>query len=125
MLAYTTTTSSATLKLFKMQAKAPLYGVPYKGSAPAVTDVIGGQIEFMADTVASIRAQIASGKIKALPETRQRLLRMGADPRAMSGSELQSFLKTERGTWGNVIRAANIKIDGLFTKPSNLASIWP
>ncbi len=167
-VAYTTTTSRATLELFKLQAKAPLYGVPYKGSAQAVTDVIGGQIEFMADTVASIRVHIASGKMKALgittpsssellpgvksvaeqgvpgyaisgwnvifapkgtpaeavrliaaetmkimalPETKQRLLQMGADPRAMSGSELHNFLKSERETWGNVIRAANIKID--------------
>ena len=167
-VAYTTTTSRATLELFKIKARAPLYGVAYKGSAQAITDVIGGQMEFMADTVASIRAQVAAGKLKAigittpgasellpgvksvaeqgvagyaiagwnviyapkgtppeairlvaqetlkimaLPETRQKLLQLGADPQAMAGAELQAFLKAERETWGQVIRSANIRID--------------
>ncbi len=68
-VAYTTTTSRATLELFKLQAKAPLFGVPYKGSAQALGDVIGEQIEFMADTVASIRSQVNNGKLKALGVT--------------------------------------------------------
>ncbi len=68
-VAYTTTTSRATLELFKTQAKAPLFGVPYKGSAQAVGDVIGEQIELMADTVASIRTQVNNGKLKALGVT--------------------------------------------------------
>lgn len=68
-VAFTTTTSRATLELFKIQAKAPLFGVPYKGSAQAISDVIGGQIEFMADTVASIRSQVVSGKLRALGVT--------------------------------------------------------
>ena len=68
-VAFTTTTSRATLELFKIQAKAPLFGVPYKGSAQAISDVIGGQIEFMADTVASIRSQVVNGKLRALGVT--------------------------------------------------------
>ena len=34
---YTTTSSRSVLELFKQQAKAPLFGVPYKGSAQAIT----------------------------------------------------------------------------------------
>ena len=68
-VAFTTTTSRVTLELFKIQAKAPLFGVPYKGSAQAISDVIGGQIEFMADTVASIRSQVVNGKLRALGVT--------------------------------------------------------
>jgi tripartite-type tricarboxylate transporter receptor subunit TctC len=68
-IAYTTTTSSATLELFKQQANAPLFGVAYKGSAQAISDLIGGQIEFMVDTIASLRTTVTGGKLKALAVT--------------------------------------------------------
>jgi tripartite-type tricarboxylate transporter receptor subunit TctC len=68
-VAYTTTTSRATLELFEQQAGAPLFGVAYKGSAQAITDLIGGQVEFMVDTIASLRTTVTSGKLKALAVT--------------------------------------------------------
>lgn len=43
--------------------------VPYKGSAPAMSDLIGGQIPFSIDTVAAALPQIKSGKIKAIAVT--------------------------------------------------------
>ncbi|MBT2324190.1 tripartite tricarboxylate transporter substrate binding protein [Variovorax paradoxus] len=43
--------------------------VPYKGSAPAMTDLIGGQIPFSIDTVAAAIPQLKSGKVKAIAVT--------------------------------------------------------
>lgn len=43
--------------------------VPYKGSSPAMTDLIGGQIPFSVDTVAAAIPQLKSGKIKAIAVT--------------------------------------------------------
>jgi tripartite-type tricarboxylate transporter receptor subunit TctC len=43
--------------------------VPYKGSGPALTDLIGGQIDFMVDTMISAMPFIASNKIRALAVT--------------------------------------------------------
>jgi tripartite-type tricarboxylate transporter receptor subunit TctC len=43
--------------------------VPYKGSAPAMTDLMGGQIPFSVDTVSAAVAQLKSGKIKAIAVT--------------------------------------------------------
>ena len=43
--------------------------VPYKGSAPAMTDLIGGQIPFAVDTVSAAIPQLANGKIKAIAVT--------------------------------------------------------
>lgn len=43
--------------------------VPYKGSAPALADLIGGQIPLAIDTVASAQAQLQAGKIKAIAVT--------------------------------------------------------
>ncbi|MFT4190937.1 MAG: tripartite tricarboxylate transporter substrate binding protein [Comamonas sp.] len=46
--------------------------VPYKGSAPAMTDLIGGQIPFSVDTVAAAVPQLKSGKVKAIGVTTAR-----------------------------------------------------
>jgi tripartite-type tricarboxylate transporter receptor subunit TctC len=44
----------------------PLVHVPYKGSAQALTDLIGGQIQMMFDTTSSAISQITSGKVRPL-----------------------------------------------------------
>jgi tripartite-type tricarboxylate transporter receptor subunit TctC len=43
--------------------------VPYKGSSPAMTDLIGGQIPFTVDTVAAAAPQVKAGKVKAIAVT--------------------------------------------------------
>lgn len=40
--------------------------IPYKGGAPAITDLRGGLIDFMSDTVPVVRGMVANGSIKAL-----------------------------------------------------------
>ena len=67
--AYTTTTSRAVLELFKQQARAPLFGIAFKGSSQAIGDLLGGQIDYMVDTVASLHAQVGAGRLKALAIT--------------------------------------------------------
>ena len=46
-----------------------LLHVPYRGSAPAMADLMGGQIPFTIDTVAAARPQLKAGKIKAIAVT--------------------------------------------------------
>src|ERR1700738_414188 len=53
-------------ELFKNMAKVNLTTVPYKGAAPAITDLIGGQIQVMFTTVASAASLIAAGQLRAL-----------------------------------------------------------
>ncbi|MBY4896447.1 tripartite tricarboxylate transporter substrate binding protein [Cupriavidus sp. AU9028] len=48
---------------------ARLLHVPYKGSAPAMTDLIGGQIAYSVDTVAAAIPQVKGGKVKAIAVT--------------------------------------------------------
>jgi len=43
--------------------------IPYKGSSPAITDLLGGQIQVLFDPFSSIHPQVASGKVKALAIT--------------------------------------------------------
>jgi tripartite-type tricarboxylate transporter receptor subunit TctC len=56
-------------ELFKILAKVNLTTVPYKGAAPAITDLIGGHTEVMFTTVASAAALIEAGQLRALAVT--------------------------------------------------------
>ena len=48
------------------EMKTNVQHVPYKGVAPAMTDLMGGQIDFMCDQTTTVIGQLKSGKIKAL-----------------------------------------------------------
>ena len=52
-VAMPSTTSQLIFELLKEKSGAPLFGVPYKGSATAMTEVMGGQVQLMIDTVAA------------------------------------------------------------------------
>ena len=53
-------------ELFKMMAGVDLLHVPYKGAAPAINDVLGGQVHVLFADVAPMLAHVKSGKLKAL-----------------------------------------------------------
>jgi tripartite-type tricarboxylate transporter receptor subunit TctC len=56
-------------ELFNDLAKVNLTAVPYKGAAPAITDLIGGQIDAMFTTVASAASLVESGQLRAIAVT--------------------------------------------------------
>ncbi len=56
-------------ELFKARAGLFMVHIPYRGSAPAMTDLLGGQIPLMFDSVTSALPHITSGRLKALAVT--------------------------------------------------------
>ena len=56
-------------ELFRSMAGLDLTHIPYKGSAPALTDVIGGQVDLMFDAGLSALPQVRAGKLRALALT--------------------------------------------------------
>jgi tripartite-type tricarboxylate transporter receptor subunit TctC len=56
-------------ELLRSLAKLDITHVPYKGAAPAVTDLLGGQITMMFDNLASALPNIRAGKVRALAVT--------------------------------------------------------
>ncbi len=56
-------------ELFKSLAGVSMTAVPYRGSAPALTDLLGGQIQVMFTTVSSAAALIEGGQLRALAMT--------------------------------------------------------
>ena len=66
-------------ELFKMMANVNMVHVPYRGSAPALTGLIGGQVQVMFDTVSSSIQHIKAGKLRPLAVTTAGKLRVLPD----------------------------------------------
>ena len=58
------------LEMFKLRAQIFALHVPYRGSAPALTDLIGGQVNYCFETMTSATPFVKSGKVVALAQTR-------------------------------------------------------
>jgi tripartite-type tricarboxylate transporter receptor subunit TctC len=56
-------------ELFKAMAGINMVHVPYRGSTPAITDLLGGQVQVMFDVTATALPQIRAGKLRALAVT--------------------------------------------------------
>jgi tripartite-type tricarboxylate transporter receptor subunit TctC len=63
------TTVHLAAELFNSMAGVDIMHVPYKGSAPAVTDLMGGQVDIMFDSLSSAKPYVESGRLKALAVT--------------------------------------------------------
>jgi len=71
--------------LFASMAKVEMTHVPYKGVAPAITDLLGGQIQMIVSVVGSAMPQIQSGKLKPIAVTTVK--RSGALPKVPTVAE--------------------------------------
>jgi len=71
-------TAHFSAELLKARAGIDLLLVPYKGSGPAVTDVIGGQIDFILDATSVTMPYVKAGRLRALAVTRD--VRLAALP---------------------------------------------
>ena len=90
-------------ELFKSVTGAPLTHVPYKGSGPAVADLVGGRVQIMFDAPPSLIAHIRSGKLRVLAaasESRNRLL-----PEAPTFAEL-GYPKVSVSLWYGLLAPA-------------------
>jgi len=56
-------------ELFKMMAGIDIVHVPYRGTAPALTDLLGGQVQMMCDNISTSIEHIRSGNLRALAVT--------------------------------------------------------
>lgn len=153
-------------ELFKSAAGIDAVHVPYKGGAPALNDLIGGQLSFMIENVPGTMPFVKSGKLRALaitsaqrsplepalptmeesgvpgyevvgwqglfavagtppeivarlqaevakvlglPEVRERLATLGAEPVGSTPQEFGAFVRAEHARWSKVIREKGIR----------------
>jgi tripartite-type tricarboxylate transporter receptor subunit TctC len=74
------------LEMFKLRAKIDALHVPYKGSGPALTDLIGGQVNYCFETMTSATPHVKGGKAIAIAQTRTK--RSNAHPNVPTLAEL-------------------------------------
>lgn len=155
-------------ELFAQRFNLKLIHVPYKGGAPALTDLMGGQVDMMFSAASASGPHVKSGKLRALastgtkrspafpdlptiaesgapdfsayewnglfvragtpqpivdkleaevraivalPEVRQRLTDLGAEPVGSTSSEFKAFVQGETTKWAKVIKEGNIHTD--------------
>lgn len=83
-------------EVFKAAAKLDVTHIPYKGSAPALTDVIGGQVTYMLDSMPSSISLVKGGKLRALAVTSD--TRVAALPEVPTFAEL-NYPTVNLTTW--------------------------
>jgi tripartite-type tricarboxylate transporter receptor subunit TctC len=66
------TSQHLSMELFKMRAKLDIVHIPYKGSGPAMADLLGGHVKLMMDSTAAALGAITDKRIKALALTTAR-----------------------------------------------------
>src|SRR6185436_2763329 len=64
--------------LFQSTLKADMTPVPYKGTAPAMNDLLGGQVDILCDQTTNTTGQIEGGKVKAYAVTTAKRLTIPA-----------------------------------------------
>jgi len=93
------TTSHLTGEMFKTVAGLRIAHIPYKGSAPALTDLLAGQVEMMFDNLGVSMQHVRSGRLRALAVASQHRVASLPDVPAMS-EVLPGF---ESVTWFGVV----------------------
>jgi len=81
--------------LFKMQSGAFIVNIPYRGTSPAIQDVIAGQVELMFAAIGNAQAQVKAGRLKVLGVTSAKRLAAFPDVPAI-GEVLQGY---ESSAW--------------------------
>lgn len=111
-------------ELFKQLTGTFITHIPYRGSGPAVQDLLGGQVDMFITTPAGVVSQIQAGKLKGIAVTsKQRLSSLPNVPTAaesgLKGYELDSWfaLYAPAGTPADVVALLNTEVNKIIASP--------
>lgn len=122
--------------LFMSAIEADLLTVPYKGTAPAMTDLLGGQVDLMCDQTTNTTGQIKGGKVKAYGVTSNARIAALPDLPTLQESGLKGFsVGVWHGVWApkgtpkpvldklNAALQAALKDEGVKAKFADLGTV--
>jgi len=95
-------------ELFKVDAGVDMVHVPYKGGAPAMQDLLAGQIQLMFDNLANSMPQVKAGKLKALAVTTARRSSLVPDLPTLTEAGVPNF---DIYTWFGLLAPAGTPKD--------------
>jgi tripartite-type tricarboxylate transporter receptor subunit TctC len=93
------------LEMFKLRARIDALHVPYKGSGPMVTDLLGGQIDFSFETMSSAVQLVRQGKLVAIAQTSASRSRQFADVPTIAELGFPGF---QAATWYGLVGPAKL-----------------
>ncbi|KGD90356.1 ABC transporter substrate-binding protein [Achromobacter sp. RTa] len=112
-------------EMFKSAAKLEFTHVPYKGGSPAITDLIGGQIDFMFTTIPGVLPHVKAGTLRALAVTSPQRSPAMPDIPTMAESGLPGFqavswhgIVAPAGTPDAVVARLNDAFSGALAAPA-------
>src|SRR5262245_33819581 len=117
------TVSHVAAELFKMKSGVDLVHVPYRSTPPALTDLVGGQVEVMFDTISAAIEQIRAGRLRVLAVTTEAACEvLPGIPTVASfvpGFEASAWfgIGAPRGTPADVIHKLNREINAALADP--------
>ncbi len=124
------TTAHLAGELFKRMAKIQLVSVNYKGGGPAVTDLLGGQVQMYFATLPSVLPHIQAGKLRALAVTGKQRLAELPDVPTVADSGLPGFevtawfgLFAPAGTPASIIQQLNAEVVKILHTPEMQKSL--
>jgi tripartite-type tricarboxylate transporter receptor subunit TctC len=92
-----------TMEMFKSRTGIDMLHIPYKGTAGALQDVIGGRINVMFDVVGPLMPQVRSGLAKSIVVTAKERIPAASDVPTMAEQGVPDFVS---GTWAGLIAPA-------------------
>ncbi|WP_424630385.1 Bug family tripartite tricarboxylate transporter substrate binding protein [Bradyrhizobium sp. SYSU BS000235] len=90
-------------EMFKLREKVDILHVPFKGSAPALTALIGGEVDMMFDVLVTALPQVQAGNLRALAITADKRWALTPDTPTMAEAGLPKF---EANTWFGLLARA-------------------
>ena len=95
-------------EMFNLQAQTNIVHIPYKGSAPAISDLVSGQVQLMFDTITAGLPQVTAGKTRALAVTTAKRSSALPDVPTLNETILPGF---DVGTWFGLLAPAKTPSD--------------
>lgn len=106
--------------LFNRMSQTQMNHIPYKGGAPAITDLVGGQVDFFFAAIGTAAPHLASGKLKAIGLTGTQRHRSLPQVPTIAESGLPGY---ETGVWLGLLAPAGTPPDAIARVQSAVAEL--
>jgi tripartite-type tricarboxylate transporter receptor subunit TctC len=117
-------------EMLSRRAGIQVLNIPYKGASPAITDLIGGQTDYMFATPQSVVGMIKGGKVRALAVTSHTRLAILPDVPTVAESGYKDFVAMDwkavvapAGTPADVVKRLNAEITRALGQPATIATL--
>jgi len=123
-VALPSTSARVVFEFLKERTGAPLFGVPYKGSGTAMTEVMGGQVQLIVDTATALRGHVQNGKLKAIAITTLKSGELLPGVKSVAEQGIANFEMTPwtamyapRGTPKEIVDRLNAEVMKVLAEP--------